>query len=129
MKHFVESLFKAQPLLRRGNWDGAGQQAVLRRLRGKVPPPLLAHYLRSLQSDRNGVGLVSHGVCGECHLRIPVVTVASLAENKDVHLCEHCGCYLLLSPEEISVIAQSANPAHVVAHRRRGRPVAVAVAV
>jgi predicted nucleic acid-binding Zn-ribbon protein len=127
MKHIVESLLRAQPVLLRENWDGAEQQAVLRRLRNKIPEPILAHYLRSLENDRNGVSLVSHGVCGECHLRIPSATVASLAENKDVHLCENCGCYLLLSPEEVSAFAQFAGPAPSVACRRRGRPAAVAV--
>jgi len=127
MKHVVDILFEAQPRLRRGDWDCAEQQAVLRNLRGKVPQPVLAHYLRALASDRNGVGLVSHGVCGECHLRVPAATAASLAGKKDIYLCENCGCYLLLLPEEASTMAESANQAPAVAHRRRGRPVAVAV--
>jgi len=127
MKHFIESLLKAQPLLRRGNWDDAEQQVILSRLRNEIPAQILAHYLRTLESDRNCVAFVSHGVCGECHLRIPAATVASLAETKAAHLCENCGCYLLLSPEEISVIPQSANPLPVAANRRRGRPIAVAV--
>jgi hypothetical protein len=126
MKHQIESLLRAQPLLRRGNWDGVEQQVVLKGLRNRIPAPILAHYLRALESGRNGVALVRHGVCGECHIRIPSATSANLSDYKDVHLCENCGCYLMPSPEEAPAMACSPKPAPAVL-RRRAHPVAVEV--
>ena len=127
MKHLIESLLRAQPLLRRGNWDSVEQQVILKDLRSRIPAQILAHYLRALESDRNGVALVRHGVCGECHIRIPCATSANLSDYKDVHLCETCGCYLMLSPEEVPAMANTPTPVPAVVRRRRAHPVAVAV--
>lgn len=127
MKYLIESLLKAQPLLRRGNWDGVEQQATLRGLRNRVPAQILAHYLRALESDRNGVALVRHGVCGECHIRVACATLANLSDYKDVHLCENCGCYLMLSPEEAPTPGRLPGRAPKAVRVRRAGPVALAV--
>lgn len=127
MKTVIESLLRAQPLLRSGNWDGTEQQAILKGLRSRIPAQILAHYLRALESDRSGVALVRHGVCGDCHIRVPAATVANLSDYKDVHLCENCGCYLMLSPDEAPLTGRSATPVLAYARRRQGHPVAVAV--
>jgi hypothetical protein len=126
MKKVIEHLLRAQPLLRRGNWGDVEQQGILSSLRKRIPEEILAHYLRALESDRNGVALVRHGVCGECHIHVPAATLANLFDYKDVHLCENCGCYLMLSPDEGPVIARSTKPVPAVVRRRRAHPVAVA---
>ena len=126
MNSLIKSLHKAQPLLRRRDTDGAEQEAVLKRLRAAVPPQIMAHFMRAIEGGRNSVALVSHGVCGECHLRVPATTASSLAISDEIYLCENCGCYLLPTPEEIPGVAQSSNPSPAIAPRRRRRPVAVA---
>lgn len=118
MKAIVEHMFRVQKLLQPGNNPIEEQQAVLRKLRETVPPPILAHYLRLVQNGRNGVAAVRHGVCGECHIRVPSGTLAALARPSDLHLCESCGCYLVLPTEEI---ARRAVPEAVTAMRPAGR--------
>jgi predicted nucleic acid-binding Zn-ribbon protein len=101
MKAMVEHMFRVQKFLQPGKAPIEEQQAILRKLRDKVPPPVLAHYLRLVQNGQNGAAMVRHGVCSECHIRVPSGTLAALAQPTDLHLCESCGCYLLLPTDEI----------------------------
>lgn len=71
-------------------------------LRGEVPGALLAHFDRLVLRGKRAVAKVRHGVCGECHMRLPSGVAASLAQAEDVVLCETCSCYLLPSLEEIA---------------------------
>ena len=106
MTSIIETLFKSQNLLRKSSPATAEQrEAATKQLRDTVPPPVLAHYLRMVANDRNGVALVRRGICCECHIRIPVSTIGSLLKPVDVHLCENCGCYLLLPPGEDASVA------------------------
>jgi predicted nucleic acid-binding Zn-ribbon protein len=125
MKTVIESLYNAQALLRKGTWEDPESQTVIKELRTSVPAPILAHYLRAVESGRNGVALVRHGVCCQCHIRIPAGTQASLVHPKDIHLCDSCGAYLMIAPEEMANLTGKAAPAPVA--RRRGRPPLVAV--
>jgi predicted nucleic acid-binding Zn-ribbon protein len=100
MKDVVEQMLRVQKSLRPGNAPVEEQQAAIRKLQGKVPPPILAHFLRLIQNGGNGVAVVRHGVCGECHIRVPSGTLAALSQPTDLHLCETCGCYLLLPTDE-----------------------------
>jgi predicted nucleic acid-binding Zn-ribbon protein len=128
MKAMVEHMHRVQKFLQPGNAPIEEQQAVLRKLRDKVPPPVLAHYLRLVQNGQNGVAMVRHGVCSECHIRVPSGTLAALAQPSDLHLCESCGCYLLLPTDEIPqrvVVRQP--PAARVAGRKRADSSSVAV--
>lgn len=84
------------------------------------------HFLRLLAAGRKGVGLVRHGVCSACHLRVADATVANLRQSADLPLCENCGAYLLLDAEEKPaelVIELSAGPRRV---RRKPRAALVA---
>ncbi len=126
MKDIVEHMFRVQKSLRPGNAPVEEQQAAIRKLQGKVPPPILAHYLRLIQNGGNGVAMVRHGVCGECHIRVPSGTLAALAQPTDLHLCETCGCYLLLPTEEAP---QHVKPQAVLVARRPGRKPAAASAL
>ena len=121
MKATVEHLFRVQKLLRPGFAAVEEQQAVVRKLQAKVPAPILAHYLRMVENGRNGVAIVRNGVCGECHIRVPSGTLAGLASPKDLHVCESCGCYLLLPDGETAGGRAMPGPAP------RARQAAVAV--
>lgn len=101
VKHIIETLLKLQQLAPPGAPIRPQQQTTLQQLRATVPVPVLAHFDRMAAWGKKGVALVRHGVCGECHMRVPTATVASLVSPRDLYLCESCSCYLLLPPEEI----------------------------
>jgi hypothetical protein len=76
---------------------------------------------------RSGVALVRHGICGECHLRVPTGLLASLANPADVYLCESCGCYLMLPADELPALAGPAKPRPVAVRKPRQQSVAAAL--
>lgn len=90
----MESLFALQQIQFSGRAHTADGEAESLKLRAAVPAPILAHYDRLAVRGRKGVALVRNGVCGECHLRIPVGKLANLSSATDVQLCDNCGRYL-----------------------------------
>jgi predicted nucleic acid-binding Zn-ribbon protein len=107
MRTIVENLLALQKLILQPTKPGPDQQTKINELRTKVPGPVLDHFDRMVSRGRNGVALVRHGMCGECHIRIPVGTLSSLVSPKDVYLCETCACYLLLPLEEMAAVVHS----------------------
>lgn len=103
MKSITENLLALQKLIKQGSPVTAEQQAMIQQLRQEVPEPILAHFDRALSRGKNGVALVRNGVCCECHMRVPTSTVASLSSPRDIYLCDTCGCYLQLAPDEQSI--------------------------
>jgi predicted nucleic acid-binding Zn-ribbon protein len=101
MRQLVETLLQIQKLAPTGRQVPPARRNELRELRAAVPVPVLAHLDRLVSWGRKGVALVRHGVCSECHMRVPTATVASLISPHDLYLCESCSCYLLLPTEEI----------------------------
>jgi len=126
MNTMIETLHAIQPTLLKPGITPAQKQAVIENLGAKVPAPILAHFLRLISSGRPGVAVVRHGVCTGCHIRVASATVHNLAEPAEVHLCESCGCYLLLPPDEMPATAPVAAQAPVVV-RRKPRVKAVAL--
>lgn len=101
MRKVIETLYAAQPLLLQQSSKPREQQHALQTLQKDVPAPILAHYLRMIGQGRKGAALVSNGICSACHLRVAAGTVHVLANPTDLYLCENCGAYLMLSPEEL----------------------------
>lgn len=99
---------------------------VLDALQAQIPAPVLAHFLRLIAQGRKGVGLVQHGVCSGCHLRLPAGTASLLAKSDDLHLCENCGCYLLLPADEVPLAGARTAPVATAVRRPRktAQPVA-----
>jgi hypothetical protein len=128
MRATIETLYALQQLLLPATPAAAKPEARIRGMRAKVPAPVLAHFDRMIALGRKGVAPVRHGVCSGCHIRVSIGTLASLIQPKDVYLCDNCGCYLLLQPEEIDALAESSTPAAVVIRKLRKKPKAVAVA-
>ena len=96
----MEALLAAQQIELQSTRKTPAQEAELARLRGMVPAPILGHYDRLIVRGKKGVALLRNGVCCECHMRLPIGEVASLAIANEVHLCSSCGRYLLLAPPE-----------------------------
>lgn len=126
MSTTMESLYELQGLLLSSKASAATRESRIRALRETVPPPVLAHFDRLIAQRRKGVALVRRGFCGECHLRVSFATAASLVRPDDIFLCENCGCYLMLAPEETTVAAQpaAAAPPKAPGRRPRKKPVA-----
>jgi len=110
MRTLVEILRVAQRSLLNPALPPGERQALLRDLHTRIPAPALTHYLQLIDRKRPAVALVSHGVCSECHLRVASGLVATLEQPKDMPLCENCGCYLLLSPEDFAAAAARRAP-------------------
>jgi predicted nucleic acid-binding Zn-ribbon protein len=119
MKKMMENLLALQDLqLRRGR-GAREREDEIEGLRRQIPEPILGHYDRLLARGKKGVALVSHGVCSECHMRVPIGTLVTLAHGQDVQLCGNCGRYLFLPAGELTpepkALASSTPPS------RRGR--------
>lgn len=69
-------------------------------LRASVSPSILDYFDRRIKSCGRAVARVEHGVCGACHMRLPLSVAAALAQVDNVVLCETCGCFLVLSQHE-----------------------------
>ena len=127
MRAIVENLYAQQQILLQPKAASKEQMACIQQLREKVPVQILGHFDRLIAQGRRGVALVRRGICGECHLRISSGTVASLVQPKDVYVCDNCGRYLLLAPDESVTPAESAAPVPPPARKTRKKPVAAAV--
>lgn len=101
MKHIVEKLFELQTLLLAKPADGSVEAAKARYLRGEAPAGLLGYFDRRLARGRRAVAVVRHGVCNECHMRLPTAVAAGLANTGQLVICEICGCYLMMAPDEL----------------------------
>ena len=100
MRAIMEALLAAQQIELQSTRKTPAQESELARLRGLVPVPILGHYDRLVVRGKKGVALMRNGVCCECHMRLPIGEVASLAIENEVHLCSSCGRYLVLAPQE-----------------------------
>ncbi|MGA3007241.1 MAG: hypothetical protein ABSE59_05050 [Opitutaceae bacterium] len=101
MSSYIQDMFVLQQLVLQKGPATSERQAAIRQLRAKVPDPIRAHCERLLALGRKGVSLVQHGVCSECHIRIPSGTLASMtmdSKQENIYLCESCGCYLRADP-------------------------------
>lgn len=120
MRTTIEHLLALQKLVLPSASSAPERQARIDELRKLVPPPVLTHFDRMVSHGRKGVALVRHGVCSECHIRVPVGTLASLVAPNDVYLCDICGCYLLLPLEEVPAATNPSKP-RPVARRARSK--------
>ena len=127
MRAIVENLYALQQLQLQTVPASAEQEAKMKKLRAKVPAPVLSHYDRLMAMGRKGVALVHNGICRGCHLRVPSGMAASLIRPKDLYLCDNCGAYLLVPLDEINPPADSTPPMPAPVRKTRKKPVATAV--
>lgn len=87
-------------------------------VRAKLPEPILGHFDRQKSRGKLGIAPVRAGVCGACHLKMPLGHVAELRHRQDdLALCDNCGTYVYLPPDEMVVL-----PTPPVATRRPRTP-------
>jgi predicted nucleic acid-binding Zn-ribbon protein len=127
MRAIVENLYALQQLQLQTIAASAERDAKIRKLREKIPAPVLSHFDRLMAMGRKGVALVHNGICRGCYLRVPSGTAASLARPKDLFLCDNCGAYLLVPLDEINPPADSTPPMPAPVRKTRKKPVATAV--
>jgi hypothetical protein len=111
MRKFMQRLLALQTLQFDLRPETEEKRAAMEKHREQIPSPLLAHYGRLVQRGKKGVAIVRHGVCSECHLRIPSGTLAALAYDNDVHLCDNCCRYLFLPDDEPLGLGESSSRA------------------
>jgi predicted nucleic acid-binding Zn-ribbon protein len=115
----MEKLFALQTLqLKTGSTKGT-QEAEMEGIRKAIPAPILAHYDRLLARDKKGVAVVRNGVCTECHIRVAIGALASLAQEDDIQVCGNCGRYLFLPANEPVIPVSTPPPAAVKPARRK----------
>lgn len=104
-------------------------EAEIAKLREVVPPPILGHYDRLVARGKKGVALIRNQTCTGCYMRQPIGKINILMRGEDIQLCDSCGRYLYLAPEEPAAAQPAATPAAKPAPKPRGRkPKAAAVA-
>jgi predicted nucleic acid-binding Zn-ribbon protein len=98
MIKIIEDLLALQELQWRKGKPGSEHEIEV--LRKGVPEPILGHYDRLAVRGKKGVAILRNGVCTECHMRVPIGTLVTLARGQDVQLCGNCGRYLFLPAGE-----------------------------
>jgi predicted nucleic acid-binding Zn-ribbon protein len=117
MNIILQNLMKLQAL-EFGEVAAKNVEAQGAELRGKIPPPITAHYDRLRVRGKKGIVFVRHQVCTGCHMHVPIGQLTVLMRDEDVQLCENCGRYLCLpDPAEAEAAApvEAAKPAAKVA--------------
>ena len=102
MRMVMKRLHEAQPALLGRRLESPKSVKIIAALQPAVPVAVLAHFLKFIRSGRNGVAVVRHGVCSECHIRVCSSLVTTLTCSPHPHLCEHCGRFLLLPDDEMT---------------------------
>jgi len=121
MKNIMENLFALQKLLLLPGTDEGDRRKEIGSLRKKIPETLLGHFDRLQMRGKKGVAIVRHGVCGECHITIPIGVLGALAFETEVQLCGNCGRYLYL-PEDEPVYSPASSSKSKPAKRQKEKP-------
>jgi len=80
-------------------------EEAINSVRVKLPAPILGHFDRQKSRGKLGIAPVRGGVCGACHLKMPLGHVAELRHKQDdLALCDNCGTYIYLPPDEMVVL-------------------------
>jgi predicted nucleic acid-binding Zn-ribbon protein len=81
-------------------------EEAINSVRAKLPAPILGHFDRQKSRGKLGIAPVRGGVCGACHLKMPLGHVAELRHKQDdLALCDNCGTYIYLPPDEMVVLS------------------------
>lgn len=96
----------------------SGREAEREKLRTTIPEPILGHFDRLLARGKKGVASIRQGVCTECHIRVPMGTLLTLAHGSDIQVCGNCGRYLHLPESELPGAQPPKPPARKPRKRR-----------
>ncbi len=73
--------------------DGERSLAIEQARRG-VPTSILGHHDRMVQRGKRSLAIVQNGVCGACHLKLPIGRRKRMADGHVLDVCDHCGVFL-----------------------------------
>ncbi|HTI70036.1 MAG TPA: hypothetical protein VMF06_08725 [Candidatus Limnocylindria bacterium] len=102
MKNVTADLLALQNSGSKSGANGGPVESSIEKLRGKVPEAILAQFDRLQLRGKKGVAVVRNGVCGECHITIPLGTLRRAALGTELQRCGNCGRYLHL-PEDVII--------------------------
>lgn len=105
----IERLYELQELELGGAKDSPEAKQRIELIRKETPEPIMGHYDRLIARGKRAVAIVRSGVCTGCRIRLPSGSYAALIRDDDIAMCENCGRYLMLPPEEQPGLAQSAS--------------------
>jgi len=120
MKSPIQYLLKLQELEFADVID-SNAEAAISRLRRKIPPPILKHYDRLTDQGKKGVAVVHHQVCAGCHMRVPIGAIVTLMQDGDIQVCENCGRYLHLPPDDRNEFLEESAAAKAIETKTRAR--------
>lgn len=80
-----------------------------------LPTYLLGHHDRLVARGKRSLAVVRNGVCGACHIRLPLGHQHPAARGGDLDVCDNCGVFLEWEVCEVPV--EVVKPA-----AKRGRP-------
>ncbi len=69
-------------------------------LRSQIPTSILGHHDRLQARGKPSVARVQDGVCGACHLTIPIGHRLSLRSSSELDVCDNCGVFIYLDKQE-----------------------------
>jgi predicted nucleic acid-binding Zn-ribbon protein len=121
MKNLMETLIALQNLELQTGRRSPEAAPRIEGLRKKVPESLLTKFDRWIVRGRNAVAVAHHGVCGECHLKLPIGVVGALAFGEEIQHCGNCGRFLYL-PENEPVYSPVSPPKSKPAKRNKEAP-------
>jgi predicted nucleic acid-binding Zn-ribbon protein len=105
MQKIMEQLLALQSLVLGPHPVVAELETEVRERRTQIPPAILGRFDGLVHRGKKAVALVRNGVCSECHLRVSLGTLARLSHTSEVHTCDNCGRFLLVSPTEDVVVS------------------------
>lgn len=101
--------------------NGRKADTEIAQLRATVPPQILGHYDRLVARGKKGVAVVRNQVCTGCHMRLPIGTINTLMQGKDIQLCDTCGKYLYLPTETETTFVENVEKSKPARKSRKAR--------
>src|SRR5690349_2328991 len=126
MTEYMQNLLKLQTLELAAK-QGDKIDSTIADMRGKIPPPILAHYDRLRARGKKGLVPVVNQVCTACHMRLTHAVIMTLKHEQDIQLCDSCGRYLYL-PDVPAVAGETpivVAPVTIPRVRRKTQPARV----
>lgn len=120
IRRIIEALrrlndLEAEPI---AGWAGAlterEREIAIERAREGLPTSLLGHHDRLIARGKRSLAIVRNGVCGACHLNLPLGHRHPSRRGDDLDVCDNCGVFLEWAPV-------SATPEARVARALKGR--------
>lgn len=77
-------------------------QAEISSIRALLPTAILRHHDSRTLRGKKSLAPVTGGVCGACHLAIPIGRLADLRKiHNDLNVCDHCNVFIYLEEKSL----------------------------